>query len=103
MIVIGLELVFNRIPFRLVHFIYPIITGLIYILANYIGFLINDKRNGTYSSIIDWNDNDAGFILGTIETLLLFSCAGAFVMHIILWCYTQLWLILQCNFKSEVV
>jgi hypothetical protein len=61
--VIGLELIFNRIPFRLVHFIFPIITALIYVLSNYIGFLMDPDRNGTYESIIDWEDNQ-----GTLST-----------------------------------
>ena len=69
-VVIGLEFIFNRIPVRLLHFVYTVLVGLMYILGNYIGYLMNPKRNATYSDFIDWTDNDAGFVLGTIETLL---------------------------------
>ena len=69
-VVMFLEFAFSRVPFRLLHFFYTCLVALMYILGNYIGFLINPRRNTTYSGIIDWTDNDAGFVLGTIETLL---------------------------------
>ena len=111
MVVIGLEFAFNRIPFRLFHFVYSCLVTLMYILGNYIGFLINPKRNATYSDLIDWTDNDAGFFLGTIETLSarvlklikivfssidistrlkLFGLGGSIVIHCILYGLYQL-------------
>ena len=90
-VVVLIEFVWNRIPFRFFHFIYVAIVGFLYILGNYLGYLSNPlHRNKTYESLIDWDDNDAGFFMGTIETLILFGVVGGSVIHIIAWCFNQL-------------
>ena len=85
-----IELVFNNIPVRFFHFLYTSFVVLLYILGNFLGFLSNPERNGTYSAFIDWTDNDAGFFLGTVGTLMLFGLVGSTIIHIIAWCVYQL-------------
>ena len=85
-----LEFTFNRIPIRFFHFIYPACVMLLYMLGNYLGYLSNPERNGTYEAFIDWTDNDAGFFVGTIETLLLLGPVAVTVIHLLIWGVYQL-------------
>ena len=56
-VVIFLELVFNRIPCRLFHFIISMFVALMYVLGSWIGYKMNPARNGAYPGIVDWSDN----------------------------------------------
>ena len=90
-----IELCFNNIPIRFFHFLFPNFVVLLYILGNYLGFLSNPARNATYEAFIDWTDNDAGFFLGTVGTLMLFGMVGTFVIHMLVWCFYQVKYFLQ--------
>ena len=48
------ELCTNRIQFRLFHFLYTIIIGLLYVMGNYVAFLTDPKRNKAHEMFIDW-------------------------------------------------
>ena len=62
----GLELIFNRLPIRLFHFIFPVCYGLMFVLANYLSHVV---KRGTadltadltikdhHAEIVDWKDN----------------------------------------------
>lgn len=102
-VIICLEVLFNNIPFRFFHFLISIFVSLIYILGNYIGFKMNPARNGTYPTIIDWTDNDAGFFLGTIETMLIFGILGNLVLHLILWGLIELKFMLARRFSNTQI
>ena len=60
----GLELIFNRLPIRLFHFIFPVCYGLMFILANYLSHLVKRGKETTdlviqdyHPEIVDWKDN----------------------------------------------
>lgn len=102
-VVIFLELLFNRIPFRFFHFLFTMSVALMYVLGNWIGYKMDPARNGTYSNIMDWSDNQAGFFLGTIETMMLFSIGGTFVLHIILWGIVKLKFLCLRRYSTSTV
>jgi len=95
MIVILVELCTNRIPFRLFHFLFTIIVGLLFIMGNYLGFIIDPKRNGSHSNFIDWSHSEAIFTVGslkltTIESLLLFTLGFIPAIHLVFWTLLKL-------------
>ena len=60
----GLELIFNRLPIRFFHFIFPVSYGLMFILANYLSHLVKRGLETAdliiqdyYPEIVDWKDN----------------------------------------------
>ena len=63
-VVMGLELIFNRLPVRFFHFIFPVCYGLLYILANYLSHLVKRGLETSdiviqdyHPEIVDWKDN----------------------------------------------
>ena len=60
----GLELIFNRLPIRFFHFIFPVSYGLMFILANYLSHLVKRGLETAdliiqdyHDEIVDWKDN----------------------------------------------
>ena len=81
----GLELIFNGIPFRLFHFIFPVIYGLIFIFANYLSHM--QKRSiptnieglkmtviPPYPEILNWDTNKGWFLTLNVGSVL--PCIG---------------------------
>ena len=62
-VVMGLELIFNRLPIRLFHFIFPVCYGLMFVLANYLSHMVKRGRTADltikdhHEEIVDWKDN----------------------------------------------
>ena len=60
----GLELIFNRLPIRLFHFIFPVSYGLMFVLANYLSHMVKRGLETAdltikdhHAEIVDWKDN----------------------------------------------
>ena len=60
----GLELIFNRLPIRFFHFIFPVCYGLMFILANYLSHMVKRGIETSdltikdhHAQIVDWKDN----------------------------------------------
>lgn len=91
MIVMAFELCTNRIHFRLFHFLYTIIIGLLYVMGNYVAFLTDPKRNKAHEMFIDWaSPHDDVFTIGvlkltTVESLLLYTLGFIPAIHLVFW------------------
>ncbi len=54
-LILILEFCFSAIPVRLLHVIYPVMFGLVYVIFSVIYWSLNTDDNALYPNVLDWN------------------------------------------------
>ncbi|XP_074654578.1 protein rolling stone-like, partial [Tubulanus polymorphus] len=78
-VIVFLEILLAAYPVRLLHFIYPVSYGLIYVMFSAIFWSFDPERNVLYPGVLDWNNpkTTTGMVVGIAVFMI--------VLHLILY------------------